>query len=650
MRPPRLSRACLSWLAAGLLAVGIALPGAALAQSNAVGFLPLQGQIAPDGSSVELRWPDANPPRAGNVVVMRRELGETGMASWKTIAPRVGAAFGYRDATTRPGIAYEYRVQREDIRDGHIIDAGIWATGVEVPAQDSRGRVFLVVDETVAEPLAAWLERFEMDLVGDGWQVSRIASPRGDTQDAVATLAMARTLKDEVRKRFWDDPFVDHALILVGSVPMVLSGRAAPDGHDAVPHASDLFYADLDGEWPDDGNGLLRPNYVLGGKIDMQVGRIDFSRIRRGENEIKLLRNYFDKNHAWRMGYIGDIRQGYGKTGYLQVEINGVQNIVGPEAMETGGHHDAGQAHPWLIGVDFGYYAGRLYAQRFSNKAVFAINFGSHKQKIQNGENAMAMLLAQPFYPLAVGWGSRPAWWLNPMALGRSMGESHMRTVNNGVPEEPYPDTMEYLPTGQYVWRNPVWVNLLGDPTLHPFPLAAPGPVTARRSGTAVELSWQASPDPDVLGYRVYRAEAQSGPFLPLTPDAPVTDTGFTDPEPPEAAWYMVRAFGLKDVAAGSFYALSRGQVARPGEPPVVAPDRSLDLAPGDAHPVLTALSDGMIAAPVRGVANASLSREGNAWVLEPHPGFTGQLRLPYMVTNATSSAMGMIEVTVGGP
>ena len=96
--------------------------------------------------------------------------------------------------------------------------------------------------------------------------------------------------------------------------------------------------------------------------------------------------------------------------------------------------------------------------------------------------SGMTTLLAHSWYPVAVGWGARPAWWLHHMALGGSIGDVHLRTVNNGVFADPYRESMDYYPPGRYLMRNPVWVNLLGDPTLRGFPLAPPHSVMARRT------------------------------------------------------------------------------------------------------------------------------------------------------------------------
>ena len=137
---------------------------------------------------------------------------------------------------------------------------------------------------------------------------------------------------------------------------------------------------------------------------------------------------------------------------------------------------------------------------------------------------------------------------------------------------DPYRESMDYFPTGNYLWRNPIWVNLLGDPTTHAFPLAPPSTAdSAPKTDQGVALSWTASTDPDVTGYRVYRAPEGSMDFKPLNAGTRSDSSTFTDTAPVENARYMVRAYGLKEVYAGSFYTFSQGVFADFGHRPISA-------------------------------------------------------------------------------
>lgn len=616
------------------------------AQASAEKHLALEGVIAPNGRAVELSWFDANPPRVGSVIINRRISGQTGAASWKALGPALGPVMRFTDETTRPGVAYEYQVMRT-ARD--IVDVGYWATGVALPAITERGTVHVVVDETLAEALSNHLGRFGRDLTGDGWQVRYLSAPRGDLQDLPRNLQSAATVKAALLERYAQDPFGTHAVVLVGHVPMVLSGQVRPDGHAAEPHVSDLFYAQMDALWSATPEGLLRDNRLPGDAIAMQIGRIDFSTLGGGDTarEVALLRAYFDKNHHWRMGLIGDLRQAYGQSNHLTAEQYGLRNIVGPGAVTPGGHHDVGEAQPWLWGVDFGHYKGSDYAESYANKAVFALNFGSHKQKIQMPFNAMTALLAQPWYPVAVGWGGRPAWWLHPMALGGSIGEVHQRTVNNGMADQPYRETMAYFPTGNYLWRNPIWVNLLGDPTLRAFPLAPPHTVRAMPVEDGVEITWQPSPDADVIGYRIWRASEDSNGFVPLGDGTVQEGLRFLDETPMAPAQYMVRAYGLKDVHAGSFHTFSQGAFAGPGEDLARTIELTARAGTEVALPAaFTAPQDGRIHAFIEGPARGVLTRDTTGWRYTPDTAFTGTVDLRFSVSTLWETHTATLSIT----
>ncbi len=644
--------------------VAIGLAGAACAQLADEKPLPLDGTISRDGREVRLTWADADPPRVGNVAIFRRELGEMGGDTWRPIAPLNGPGVVFADDTTRAGVAYEYRVQRT-ARD--IVDVGYWTTGRGVPAQETRGTAFVVVDETMQEPLADRLARLRLDLVGDGWRVVQHAVPRGRGEaDPAADLRAAGELRGWLRRQVARDPFGRHAVILVGHVPMLMTGRAAPDGHTPVPHASDLFYADMDGTWRATPQGEVVENVVPGSTVDLEIGRIDFKPLAAPDEtgrdrEIALLRRYLDKAHNWRHGRHGDLREAYGSSHHLLVERYALRNIVGPEAVTEGGHHDAGERKPWLLGVDFGDYKGSRYGD-YANKAIFTINFGSGKQRISRRSNAMAALLAQPWYPISVGWGGRPAWWLHPLALGRTIGEAHFRTANNGRREEPYPDGLDYFPTGRYTMRNPVWVNLLGDPTTRPFPLAPPGELAAEPiAGGGVRLTWEPAPAPETLGHAVYRAE-DGASFRRISGETPVEGAVFVDPEGAPGDVYMLRAYGEKEVHAGSFFTYSQGVFARAGASAAVprlpetmttragAPLRialnsagaATDVpALGPTRPILS-----FVHGPSRAEGEMTLAPDG-AWTFTPAEDFSGEIALPYAVFAGLASRTGTVTLRV---
>lgn len=611
--------------------------------------LALDANIAPNGRAIELHWFDAQPARVGPVSISRRSLGDKGGSTWRPLVSAGAPVLRYTDDTIRPGNAYEYRVIRQ-ARD--IVDVGYWAAGVQVPETEFRGTAYLIVDQTIAKDLQAHLARFARDLTGDGWRVVRRDVPRGVRNKPLENINLAAPIRAWLSEQFQQDQFGQHAAILVGHVPLVLSGRAAPDGHELQAHATDLFYADVDSRWRIDPNGNLLENSVPDSRIEMQIGRIDFSPISGGWQlrEVRHLRQYFDRLHHWRMGYIGDPRGAYAQSEHLITEQRGLDNIVGPNAVVRGGHHDAGAQGPWLWGVDFGSPNEEDYAGANGIEAAFAINFGSNKQEIERHKNRMTLLLADDWYPIAVGWGGRPSWRLHIMALGATIGEVHRRTVNNGVAEEPYRDTMDYFPTGRFLWRNPVWVNLLGDPTARGFVLQPPRKVTRTALSQGVMLNWQPSLDQDTLGYRIYRAASDQSGFQRISGAEPVVGTTFTDPEGTDAALYMVRAYGLKDVYAGSFYTLSQGAFAL--EPVGLANDVVL-RTPLNTAVILpeefTAPDDaGVIHALIEKPQVGTLSRANGQWTYTPPDEFAGEVQLRFTRSDAWTTQAATIRISIG--
>ena len=522
--------------------------------------LQIDGEITEDGTRVRLSWARSADKKVGRISIQRRVLGETNKASWLSLASARSFARLYTDDTTRAGVAYEYRVSRPSQQR---VETGYWVTGRNLVAEETRGVAIVVVDETLVGDLVSRIDRFMLDLVGDGWKVVRLDAPRGDLKDPEANLKAARKLKARIKRQYYSDPSASHALILVGHVPVVKSGRANPDGHKPRPLETDLFYADTNGIWSDNSQGVLLHNAIPSDHIEMQVGRIDFANLDESHgNEVALLERYFDKNHDWRHGRLGDLREAYGKSDHLFVETAALRNIVGPEAFETGGHHDTGTRQPWLFGVDFGSWKYSDYAQTAPIKAVFSINFGSGKLDFSRRNNTMKVMLAQSDHTLTTGWGGRPAWQLHHMALGKSIGYSHSRTVNNGTRTFGGPETLEYSPTGNYTWLNPPWINLLGDPTLRPFPLTSIKELRAERRDGSVHLAWTDEDNPTKVGYRIYRASNRLGPYESLNPSRLHTGNQFTDSNPLSGAWYMLRRHALKEVYAGSFNTFSQGAFA----------------------------------------------------------------------------------------
>ena len=608
----------------------------------------------PDGSRVEINWPKASGSSIGSVSIQRRVLGQTDKESWQKIDSVKGIVRVYSDNQVQPGIAYEYRISRPGKKK---IETGYWVAGRDLPAEENRGIALVVVDETLAGGLAPRLDRFMLDLVGEGWTVVRRDVPRGDDKQSIANLNAARKIRTWIQDRYNTNWLTPHALILIGHIPVVKSGRFNPDGHKRRPLETDLFYAETNGIWLDDGQGKLLHNAIPSDHIEMAVGRIDFSNLGTAAgDEISLLKKYFDKNHHWRHGRLGDLRQAYGgNKRNLSGEINALRNIVGTRKLTAGGHHDVGTQQPWLFGVDFGSHKYSDYTVTTPIKAVFSINFGSHKLNFSLKNNTMTAMLAQNWHGLATGWGGRPTWQLHHMALGKSIGYSHLRTVNNGADSKGGVETLEYTPTGKYPWVNPIWVNLLGDPTLHAFPLESVRNLHAEMLNSRVQLSWAAADTGAGVRYRVYRALDRFGPYQALNPSKLHSGHQYIDPNPVPGAWYMVRAHSLKEVYAGSFYTFSQGAFTTVDNLPPKATDQLFSTSMDQEIKInLTGIdpdsNNDLTTTFVKDPEGGRLVQSNGEWSFVPDTGFTGRVNIPFTAFDGIASDDGLVSIDVSQP
>lgn len=635
---------CLSGLCALVLLFSAGWSDRAEAQS--VEPLALDGQISEDGTRLGVSWQLLGDMQ---VRVFRRPMGRSGLESWEALTPKVLSPVRFLDDTLEPGQAYEYQVRQEG---QGVTRVGYWAAGRNVPDMSAAGKALVIVDDTLAEALEPYLTRFELDLIGDGWEVERHLAPRPPRRAVEETMRLAQSLRVKISNRYWSDPFTRHAVILVGHVPVVYTGLVGPDGHKRKAVPSDLFYADPEGSWQAirdaKGKAQFVPSVLPADHIKMQVGRIDFAGL--GEEfggELSLLKAYFDKNHHWRHARLGDPRQAYGQNKNLLVEQYALRNIVGPGSVKAGGHHDTTGQGPFLLGIDFGSWKGKEYANLPPSEAVFTINFGSGKQMFAGRDNPMTALLAQPWYPLTVGWGGRPSWQLHGLAMGESIGQAHMRTVNNGTYSKGGMKTREYVPTGNYDWINPPWVNLLGDPTLKPFPVKPVTNFEAQMTSEGMRLTWTVFDGAE--GVILYRADKRGGPYQALAGGNVLTEALHIDRDGTSDAWYMVRAKGLVEVYAGSFYRLSQGTFATAGNAPPSADTARMTLSENAPVALEWPISDPdktdyLLVSPIRGPSKA-LRREGGGIVFDPGHAPHGLSNISFSVFDGVTSRTGVLEV-----
>ncbi len=538
--------------------------------------------------AVTLRWFDLS---GAPVPVRRRAVGEP---AWLTLTNRCpGPTFTDTDPALEPGRLYEYEVGPR---------SALVSLGALLPLH--RGRVLLLVEQSVARGLAAELDQLESDLAGDGWTVVRHTVPRHDdnawTRQAINLeyVENLQRIKRLIRAEYAAAPTTTRAVLLIGHVTIPYSGAGSEDGHFDMAGAwpADAWYGDVDGEWSDRlvDNGArvtnpIRRNLPGDGKLDattfqahitspggsngleLAVGRVDLARLPafRGRSELELLRQYLRKNHRYRfkeLAFPAAVRVG----SYFYSPFSPVGRALNENALLLASRLDG-------LGM---LSHGDAFSPGFPCRWAVQGGYGTY-DTLHNNRQAAADQGVTPVTTADLAGGR-----IRPAAAFYLLKGSYFGDWNNyqddllrallALPDSGLAafwtyDTLwrfESLGVGGTLGEGLVRTArggastrttfLLGDPTLRVLITAPPGRATATRQGRAVNLRWEASPEADA-GYLVLRSTAgNAGPFDLLTP-TPVAGPTFTDtPAPSGRKVYQVRAAQRVVTGSGVFTNLSQ--------------------------------------------------------------------------------------------
>ncbi|MBN8523773.1 MAG: hypothetical protein J0M02_00215 [Planctomycetes bacterium] len=555
--------------AIAFLMLVVASAGAAVPRDHAIA---ITATVQVDPPRITLAWPTI--AGAGSIILFRKAPDSS---SWGPLLANLpGSATSYVDAGVVVGQRYEYHIAATQ---NGVNAVGFVLAGIEIPLVEDRGRVLLVVDQTLQSALASEISRLRRDLVGDGWSVDTVPVRRQSTTATAGTALEVAAVKQAVDAAHQAAGRPLRAVLLLGRVPVPYAGLTAPDGHTNHLGAwpADVYYGAAGQEWTDHavdaagsssrqsnrpGDGRLDPTWLETDSIAVAVGRVDFSAMPAftGLTETDLLRRYLDKNHAFRHRARSYARRcviddNFGepepeaRSGWLLASVVGSGHVVAGDIMgdatyslwsygSGGGTNTSASG----VGTTANYVAN-------SPRAVFTMLFGSWFGDYDQSNNLMRASLASPGSALTCVWGGRPQWLFHRMSLGEPIADSIVLSQGR----LPY-----YL--GQSAG---IHSNLLGDPTLRMYILAPPGDLSAEDGN----LVWTASADAAIdgfAGYHVYRANSADGPFERLTA-SPITATSWTDPTPPSRAAYQVRAVALTTTPGGTFLNCSQGAHAEFG-------------------------------------------------------------------------------------
>ena len=324
--------------------------------------------------------------------------------------------------------------------------------------------------------------------------------------------------------------------------------------------------------------------------VELSVGRVDLSRMPYYTNdpemlgltgaafETELLRRYLNKDHAFRMGEFefadrALLAERTGDDFDTQDAWRNYPSLVGAANVALG--H---QTYSWLHTMD-DLETAALFAEARSTAADGGIGMnlsdgipesGTTDAKVfrsarpsyhvftrfsasfitdwNKPDNFMQSFLARDGYGLASVFVRHENWNIRDMGIGETRGEAHRAAQVVGTDDD-----------GTY---RETYYNLLGDPSLR-MDIVKPASnlVATDAAGGTVDLTWTASPDPQVLGYHVYRATVGTNNYTRLTVGGHVAGTTYQDagPAADTATYqYMVRAVKL-EVSSGTYYNLSQG-------------------------------------------------------------------------------------------
>jgi hypothetical protein len=546
-------------------------------------------------------------------VTVQRRL--TTATNWTTIASGLQATT-YTDSSVSAGQSYEYRAYRVD-SSGTAYPPDHVCVALNAPPQESRGKIVLLVDQTLANQIAASLSQLQQDLVGDGWNVVRYDVPRhiddysSFTSFRTNAYNITNVIKPLIRSAYNSDP-TTRSVFIVGHVAIPYSGIYNTDGHTCGPSPygpdhkgawpADMFYGDLDGTWADSGinytncsfqeannvpgDGKFDPDTIPSpGRMKLSVGRIDFARLPvftstpppgvAAISEAGLIQQYLNKEHLYRFD-----------------QLTWQQTNASLRAMVYGNFHD-GRDSPILENAAQAICAITVATNRLTvgdfclqrtRPNLWGLMSGSGLWDRVNDSIPLlqhtAADLANPaneppteFYMLLASfmgdWNLTTNNYLRALLATPNHGLAAMwtrfgvwRTDAMGI-GEPLGSSLVRMvndPKDSFydVLRD---LAILGDPTLRLQVLTPPGSLTATSSSrTKVQLTWTASESG--TQYYIYRAAALSGPFTRIS-SSPVGGTSYTDSAASNKQQvYMVRAIKNITTGLGAYTNISQGVFA----------------------------------------------------------------------------------------
>jgi len=542
----------------------------------------MSATVAASPPSVQLGWRIAwvnGQNQQQPKTLTRRPLGGT---NWTTLSTNV-TGLTVTDTNVTVGSRYEYLL---DFHDGlgtqEYILSGINATPI-----DYRGKLILLVDQTLTNALATNLTQLTQDLVGDGWKVIRHDAHRHDDATWSNNTNNIAVIKGWITNDYNADPTNTKAVYIVGHVSIPFSGWLSPDGHGLRPFPADGYYGSIgETNWTDSLNPCCQTNgfynipndgifdqSVLPKNQFLGVGRADFANMPAfnstnvpgvpPKSETDLLEQYLNKNHAFRNKAFQFADRSVaassyppGSVGLFASADRTASRLYGFDSSRV----DAGDPlavtkNSHLIGFAAGYgnpnamnvigndhHSADLADPSKEPMVGFYVLSASYFGAWHLQDDFLRATIATPTYGLEAMYAvlqveTQLPLYLEPVGLGEPIAAAVTRTITNQEAS--------------------VEITLLGDPTLRFQVIAPPSGLAATTNQSSVILNWTSSSEPGAQ-YFVYRStNGLDGDFLRLS--QAINTISYTDSSPPAGQkMYQVRAARIITAGSGSFTNLSQ--------------------------------------------------------------------------------------------
>ncbi|MEI6089577.1 MAG: T9SS type A sorting domain-containing protein [bacterium] len=477
------------------------------------------------------------------------------------------------------------------------VEGGIEAREYEM------GKVLLLVDSTVYEPLYAQVSRLISDMENEGWAVVLRLVTRAEQFNGAKVKKVKKVIADE-----WAKDKKITTVFLFGRVPVPYSGISNTDGHPEHVGAwpADMYYGEMDNTgWTDFNvktSSADRPenrNVPNDGKFDLDalgsfntelgVGRVDLYNMQAfhksgWENpEIELLRAYLNKDHSYRIGGKKDfpkrgivmdnfktMLEGFASSGWRNIaSLCGNENVTGIDEYQYIQTLVEGK-YLMAYGTGGGSYQscnGVGVTTDFVGKninAIFTFMFGSYFGDWDNSNNILRAALCSDSSALTSCWDGRPHWYFHEMGMGKPIGKSVTTSQNNDSDEGRiyYANLFNNPNNGSWGTEDNGLAGrqmcLLGDPTLRMdsyLTCSIQNLSAVQNSKNSVQLKWDAALTENVYHYNVYMRYGTEDSWTKVNTQPLTTNEMIVDVAKEGRIYFQVRTAELLTSNTGTYYA-----------------------------------------------------------------------------------------------